>query len=159
RRRDPGGRSGRPRPHRPVAQPPHRTRRSGRHAGGHSLMTRVLIVDDEPQILRALRINLTARQYDVITAADGSQALHAAAEDRPPLVVRDLALPDIDGADVIPSLRPWPPVPIVVLSGRADSRDKVDALDAGADDYVTKPFSVDELLARIRAVTRRRNPA
>ncbi len=121
-------------------------------------MTRVLIVDDEPQILRALRINLTARQYDVITAADGSQALHAAAEDRPDLIVLDLGLPDIDGAEVIRKLRTWTPVPIVVLSGRADSRDKVDALDAGADDYVTKPFSVDELLARIRAVTRRRNP-
>jgi two-component system, OmpR family, KDP operon response regulator KdpE len=119
-------------------------------------MTRVLIVDDEPQILRALRINLTARQYEVITAADGTQALRAAAEDRPDLVVLDLGLPDIDGAEVIRSLRTWSPVPIVVLSGRADSHDKVDALDAGADDYVTKPFSVDELLARIRAVTRRR---
>jgi two-component system KDP operon response regulator KdpE len=120
-------------------------------------MTRVLIVDDEPQILRALRINLTARQYDVVTATDGTQALHAAARDRPDLVVLDLGLPDIDGAEVIRKLRAWTPVPIVVLSGRTDSRDKVDALDAGADDYVTKPFSVDELLARIRAVTRRRS--
>jgi two-component system KDP operon response regulator KdpE len=119
-------------------------------------MTRVLIVDDEPQILRALRINLTARQYEVVTAVDGSQALRAAADDRPDLIVLDLGLPDIDGAEVIRSLRKWTPVPIVVLSGRADSRDKVDALDAGADDYVTKPFSVDELLARIRAVTRRK---
>jgi two-component system KDP operon response regulator KdpE len=116
----------------------------------------VLIVDDEPQILRALRINLTARQYEVITATDGSQALHAATADRPDIIVLDLGLPDIDGAEVIRSLRTWTPVPIVVLSGRAGSRDKVDALDAGADDYVTKPFSVDELLARIRAVTRRR---
>jgi two-component system KDP operon response regulator KdpE len=122
-------------------------------------MTRVLIVDDEPQILRALRINLTARQYEVVTATDGSQALHAAARDRPDLVVLDLGLPDIDGAEVIRSLRTWTPVPIIVLSGRSDSRDKVDALDAGADDYVTKPFSVDELLARIRAVTRRRTAA
>jgi two-component system, OmpR family, KDP operon response regulator KdpE len=119
-------------------------------------MTRVLIVDDEPQILRALRINLTARQYEVVTASDGTQALRAAAEDRPDLVVLDLGLPDIDGAQVIRSLRTWTPVPIVVLSGRTGSHDKVDALDAGADDYVTKPFSIDELLARIRAVTRRR---
>jgi two-component system, OmpR family, KDP operon response regulator KdpE len=120
-------------------------------------MTRVLIVDDEPQILRALRINLTARQYEVVTAADGTAALRAATEDRPDLVVLDLGLPDIDGVQVIRQLRNWTPVPIVVLSGRAESRDKVDALDAGADDYVTKPFSVDELLARIRAVTRRKN--
>ena len=118
-------------------------------------MTRVLIVDDEPQILRALRINLTARQYEVVTAADGSAALRAAAEDHPDLVVLDLGLPDIDGVQVVRHIRAWSPVPIVVLSGRADSRDKVDALDAGADDYVTKPFNVDELLARIRAVTRR----
>ena len=119
-------------------------------------MTRVLIVDDEPQILRALRINLTARQYEVITAVDGTQALQAATDEHPDLVVLDLGLPDLDGVEVIRSLRTWTPVPIVVLSGRSDSRDKVDALDAGADDYVTKPFSVDELLARIRAVTRRR---
>jgi two-component system, OmpR family, KDP operon response regulator KdpE len=121
-------------------------------------MTRVLIVDDEPQILRALRINLTARQYEVVTATDGSQALHAATDDRPDIIVLDLGLPDIDGAEVIRSLRTWTPVPIVVLSGRSGSRDKVDALDAGADDYVTKPFSIDELLARIRAVTRRKTP-
>jgi two-component system, OmpR family, KDP operon response regulator KdpE len=118
-------------------------------------MTRVLIVDDEPQILRALRINLTARQYDVVTAADGARALKSATTERPDLVILDLGLPDIDGVEVIRRLRAWTPVPIVVLSGRPDSRDKVDALDAGADDYVTKPFNVDELLARIRAVTRR----
>jgi two-component system KDP operon response regulator KdpE len=122
-------------------------------------MTRILIVDDEPQILRALRINLTARQYEVVTAADGAQALAAARSERPDIVVLDLGLPDIDGVDVIHDLRGWSPVPIVVLSGRVDSHDKVDALDAGADDYVTKPFSVDELLARIRAVTRRRAPS
>ena len=121
-------------------------------------MTRVLIVDDEPQILRALRINLTARQYEVVTAADGGSALRAATEEHPDLVVLDLGLPDIDGVQVIRSLRGWTLVPIVVLSGRAGSKEKVDALDAGADDYVTKPFSVDELLARIRAVTRRRIP-
>jgi two-component system, OmpR family, KDP operon response regulator KdpE len=118
-------------------------------------VTRVLVVDDEPQILRALRINLLARHYEVVTAADGTQALQAAAAQRPDLVVLDLGLPDLDGVEVIRNLRTWTPVPIVVLSGRADSRDKVEALDAGADDYVTKPFSVDELLARIRAVTRR----
>jgi two-component system KDP operon response regulator KdpE len=122
-------------------------------------VTRVLIVDDEPQILRALRINLTARQYEVITASDGTQALRSATDARPDLIVLDLGLPDIDGAEVIRKLRTWSPVPIVVLSGRAGSRDKVDALDAGADDYVTKPFSVDELLARIRAVTRRKTTA
>jgi two-component system KDP operon response regulator KdpE len=122
-------------------------------------LTRILIVDDEPQILRALRINLTARQYEVLTAADGAQALASARADRPDIVVLDLGLPDIDGVEVIADLRTWSPVPIVVLSGRVDSHDKVDALDAGADDYVTKPFSVDELLARIRAVTRRRGPS
>jgi two-component system KDP operon response regulator KdpE len=118
-------------------------------------MTRVLIVDDEPQIVRALRINLIARHYDVVVATDGAQALHATARDHPDLVVLDLGLPDIDGVDVIRRLRAWSPVPIVILSGRLDSAGKVAALDAGADDYVTKPFSVEELLARIRAVTRR----
>jgi two-component system KDP operon response regulator KdpE len=118
-------------------------------------MTRILIVDDEPQILRALRINLQARQYEVLTAVDGAKALRQASEHKPDLVILDLGLPDIDGVDVIRKLRTWSPVPIVILSGRSDSRDKVDALDAGADDYVTKPFSVDELLARVRAVTRR----
>ncbi len=118
-------------------------------------MTRVLIVDDEPQILRALRINLLARQYEVVIARDGTEALHQVRAERPDLVVLDLGLPDIDGVEVIRKLRAWSPVPIVVLSGRADSKEKVDALDAGADDYVTKPFSVEELLARVRAVTRR----
>jgi two-component system KDP operon response regulator KdpE len=118
-------------------------------------MTRILIVDDEPQILRALRINLQARRYEVVTAADGAEALHSAATHRPDLVVLDLGLPDIDGVEVVRKLRTWTPVPIVILSGRMDSAGKVDALDAGADDYVTKPFSLDELLARIRAVTRR----
>jgi two-component system KDP operon response regulator KdpE len=118
-------------------------------------MTRVLIVDDEPQILRALRINLIARQYEVATAADGTQALAAARDQHPDIIVLDLGLPDMDGVEVIRTLRTWTLVPILVLSGRTDSRDKVDALDAGADDYVTKPFSLDELLARVRAVTRR----
>ncbi|MEU4527341.1 response regulator [Micromonospora ureilytica] len=118
-------------------------------------MTRILVVDDEPQILRALRINLRARRYDVDVADSGAAALKAAASHPPDLVVLDLGLPDIDGVEVIRGLRGWTTVPIIVLSGRAGSEDKVAALDAGADDYVTKPFGVEELLARIRAVTRR----
>ncbi|WP_326819349.1 response regulator [Streptosporangium sp. NBC_01756] len=118
-------------------------------------MTRILVVDDEPQILRALRINLLARHYEVATADDGAAALRKAADWHPDLVVLDLGLPDIDGIDVIHGLRGWTSVPIVVLSGRTGGSDKVDALDAGADDYVTKPFNIDELLARVRAVTRR----
>ncbi|WP_214321880.1 response regulator [Nonomuraea sediminis] len=118
-------------------------------------MTRVLIVDDEPQILRALRINLTARHYEVDTAADGGAALRQAADNPPDLVILDLGLPDIGGVDVIHGLRGWSQIPIIVLSGRAGNQDKIEALDAGADDYVTKPFGIDELLARVRAVTRR----
>ena len=119
-------------------------------------MTRVLVVDDEPQILRALRINLRgARATTWCTAADGAGALRAAAEQPPDLVVLDLGLPDLDGVEVIAGLRGWTTVPILVLSGRTDSADKVDALDAGADDYVTKPFGMDELLARLRAMLRR----
>jgi two-component system KDP operon response regulator KdpE len=118
-------------------------------------MTRVLVVDDEPQILRALRINLRARHYEVTTAASGAEALDEAAAHPPDLVILDLGLPDMDGVDVIGGLRGWTAVPIIVLSGRADSTDKVDALDAGADDYVTKPFGMDELLARMRAAVRR----
>jgi two-component system KDP operon response regulator KdpE len=118
-------------------------------------MTRILVVDDEPQIVRALRINLRARHYDVDTAGDGASALRAASHHHPDLVVLDLGLPDMEGAEVIRGLRGWTGIPIIVLSGRTGSRDKVDALDAGADDYITKPFGVDELLARIRAVTRR----
>ncbi|TVZ04315.1 response regulator [Trebonia kvetii] len=118
-------------------------------------MTRVLVVDDEPQILRALRINLRARQYEVATAATGAQALEYAGAHPPDLVILDLGLPDMDGVEVIGGLRGWTAVPIIVLSGRADSADKVEALDAGADDYVTKPFGMDELLARMRAAVRR----
>jgi two-component system KDP operon response regulator KdpE len=121
-------------------------------------MTRVLVVDDEPQILRALAINLRARHYDVFTASTGAGALAEAAAHEPDLVVLDLGLPDIDGVEVIRGLRGWSTAPIVVLSGRTDSADKVDALDAGADDYVTKPFAVDELLARLRAAARRAVP-
>jgi two-component system KDP operon response regulator KdpE len=118
-------------------------------------VTTVLVVDDEPQILRALRINLRVRQYDVHTAGSGSEALAVAARYPPDLVILDLGLPDLDGVDVIHGLRGWTEAPIIVLSGRTDSTDKVDALDAGADDYVTKPFGMDELLARMRAVSRR----
>ena len=114
-----------------------------------------LVVDDEPQILRAMRINLRARGYDVDVAAGRRHRAEAAAARPPDLVVLDLGLPDMEGIEVIRGLRGWTAVPIIVLSGRADSADKVAALDAGADDYVTKPFGVDELLARIRAVTRR----
>jgi two-component system KDP operon response regulator KdpE len=117
------------------------------------------VVDDEPQILRALRINLRVRQYEVFTAATGAEALTVAAAHPPDLVILDLGLPDMDGVEVIGGLRGWTSVPIIVLSGRADSTDKVEALDAGADDYVTKPFGVDELLARMRAATRRAMPA
>ncbi|HET8682585.1 MAG TPA: response regulator [Micromonosporaceae bacterium] len=122
-------------------------------------MTRVLVADDDPQILRALRINLRARSYDVDVAADGATTLRSAAANHPDLVLLDLGLPDMDGVDIIRDLRGWSTVPIIVVSGRAGSGDKVAALDAGADDYITKPFGVDELLARIRAVTRRATPA
>jgi two-component system KDP operon response regulator KdpE len=122
-------------------------------------VTRVLVVDDEPQILRALAINLRARGYDVHTAGSGKDALAVAAARGPELVVLDLGLPDMDGTDVIAGLRGWTHVPILVLSGRSDSTDKVDALDAGADDYVTKPFRMDELLARMRAMVRRSGQA
>ena len=118
-------------------------------------VTRVLVVDDEPQILRALRINLRVRSYDVDTAATGAEALETAARHPPDLVILDLGLPDLDGVEVIEGLRGWTTAPIIVLSGRADSMDKVEALDAGADDYVTKPFAMEELLARMRAVARR----
>ncbi|NUP47314.1 MAG: response regulator transcription factor [Catenulispora sp.] len=118
-------------------------------------MTRILVVDDEPQILRALRINLKSRTYEVETAATGVDALAAAARRLPDAVLLDLGLPDMDGVDVILGLRGWTSVPIVVLSGRVDPLDKIHALDAGADDYVTKPFAMEELLARLRAVIRR----
>jgi two-component system, OmpR family, KDP operon response regulator KdpE len=118
-------------------------------------VTDILVVDDEPQILRALRINLRVRQYEVRTAGSASEALELAAKHPPDLVILDLGLPDMDGVEVIHGLRGWTDAPIIVLSGRADSTDKVEALDAGADDYVTKPFGMDELLARMRAVTRR----
>jgi two-component system KDP operon response regulator KdpE len=118
-------------------------------------MTKVLVVDDEPQIVRALRINLSARGYQVLTALSGGEALSVAADGKPDVIVLDLGLPDLDGTEVIAGLRGWTAVPIIVLSARTDSSDKVEALDAGADDYVTKPFGMDELLARLRAAVRR----
>jgi two-component system KDP operon response regulator KdpE len=116
---------------------------------------RVLLVDDDAQILKALRINLAARGYDVSLARSGPEALDVAVKVKPELVVLDLGLPGFSGIQVIEGLRGWTDVPILVVSGRSDSSDKVNALDAGADDYVTKPFSIDELLARIRALGRR----
>jgi len=118
-------------------------------------VTRVLVVDDEPQILRALRINLRVREYEVHMASSGAEALAVAGRFPPDLVILDLGLPDLDGVEVIQGLRGWTKAPIIVLSGRADSTDKVEALDAGADDYITKPFGVEELLARMRAAARR----
>jgi two-component system, OmpR family, KDP operon response regulator KdpE len=122
-------------------------------------MTKVLVVDDEPQIVRTLRINLTARGHEVATALTGSEALSVAASFRPDVVILDLGLPDLDGTAVIEGLRGWTSAPIIVLSARSDSGDKVAALDAGADDYVTKPFGMDELLARLRAAARRASSA
>lgn len=118
-------------------------------------MSRILVVDDEPQILRALRINLSVRGYEVVTASTGAGALRAAAERPPDVVVLDLGLPDMDGTEVLAGLRGWCTAPVIVLSARTDSADKVEALDAGADDYVTKPFGMDEFLARVRAAARR----
>jgi len=116
---------------------------------------KILIADDDPQILRALRITLAARGYDVVTASDGREALRLAADAHPDIIVLDLGMPGLTGIQVIEGVRGWSTVPILVVSGRSDSLDKVDALDAGADDYVTKPFAADELLARIRALARR----
>jgi two-component system, OmpR family, KDP operon response regulator KdpE len=120
---------------------------------------RILVVDDDRQLLRALRINLTARGYDVVSAPDGATALAAASRQPPELVVLDLGLPDMDGVEVVEGLRGWSTVPVIVLSARDQEASKVRALDAGADDYVTKPFGMDELLARVRAALRRGAPA
>jgi two-component system KDP operon response regulator KdpE len=122
-------------------------------------MTRVLVIDDEPQILRALRINMSVRGYEVMTAATGAAALRMAADNRPDVIILDLGLPDMSGIEVLAGLRGWLSTPIIVLSARTDSADKVEALDAGADDYVTKPFGMDELLARLRAAVRRADAA
>jgi len=122
-------------------------------------MTRVLVIDDEAPILRALRINLSARKFEVSTASDGASGLAAMARDRPDVLILDLGLPDMDGTDVIRGVRGWTSTPIIVLSASGQESKKVAALDAGADDYVTKPFGMDELLARLRAAVRRASPA
>jgi two-component system, OmpR family, KDP operon response regulator KdpE len=122
-------------------------------------MTKVLVIDDEAPILRALRINLAARKYEVSTAADGASGLAAMARDRPDVLILDLGLPDMDGTEVIKGVRGWTTTPIIVLSAWGQESQKVAALDAGADDYVTKPFGMDELLARLRAAVRRGSPA
>jgi two-component system, OmpR family, KDP operon response regulator KdpE len=122
-------------------------------------VTRVLVVDDEPSILRALRINLTARNYQVSTASDGAGGLAAVAREHPDVMILDLGLPDMDGTEVIKGVRGWTSTPIIVLSVWGQESQKVAALDAGADDYVTKPFGMDELLARLRAAIRRASPA
>jgi DNA-binding response OmpR family regulator len=122
-------------------------------------VSRVLVVDDEPQIRRALAINLRARGYEVDLASTGEEALEQAAQRHPDVVILDLGLPGVDGIQVIRGLRGWSPVPIIVLSVREQEADKVAALDAGADDYVTKPFGINELLARLRAAVRRAKPA
>jgi two-component system KDP operon response regulator KdpE len=121
-------------------------------------VTRVLVIDDEPSILRALRINLTARNYEVSTASDGASGLAAVARTRPDVLILDLGLPDMDGTEVIHGVRGWTSTPIIVLSVWGEESQKVAALDAGADDYVTKPFGMDELLARLRAAVRRAAP-
>jgi two-component system KDP operon response regulator KdpE len=120
--------------------------------------TRILVVDDEPQILRALRATLQGAGYEVTTAATGEEALRLAALRPPEAVVLDLVLPDRTGTDVARELRTWSKVPILILSAVGDESEKVAALDAGADDYVTKPFGTDELLARLRAALRRASP-
>ncbi len=119
---------------------------------------RILIADDDPQILRALRITLTAKGYQIFTAADGAEAIAAAIDHHPDIFLIDLGMPKLDGIEVIHGIRGWSQAPILVVSGRAGAADKVEALDAGADDYITKPFAVEELLARIRALTRRVPP-
>lgn len=116
---------------------------------------RVLVVDDEPGLVRAIGINLRAHGWDVITATSGTAALDQAATGHPDVILLDLGLPDVDGIDVITALRAWTSVPIVVLSARQHGEEKVDALDAGADDYITKPFAMNELMARLRAACRR----
>jgi two-component system KDP operon response regulator KdpE len=118
-------------------------------------MTRILVVDDEPQIRRALSLNLGARGYEVFEADNGERALQTAATEHPDVVLLDLGLPGMDGVLVIEALRGWTTMPIIVLTVRDEERSKVRALDAGADDYVTKPFGMAELLARVRAVLRR----
>ena len=120
---------------------------------------KILVADDDAQLQRALRITLASRGYDVVAARDGAEAIELAASAHPDPLLLDLGMPNVDGMDVIRAVRAWSNVPILVLSGRTDSAEKVEALDAGADDYVTKPFAMDELLARIRARARATNSA
>jgi len=134
---------------------PESTGPPGTPGSGRAVANAVLIVEDQPELLRALRINLRARQYDVLTARTGREALALAASQPPDAVILDLGLPDIDGTEVIVELRRWSKAPIIVLSGRTSPGDKIGALDVGADDYVTKPFAMAELLARLRAALRR----
>ena len=134
---------------------PESTGLPGPPGSGRAGTNAVLIVEDQPELLRALSINLRARQYDVLTARTGREALAVAASHPPDAVILDLGLPDIDGTEVIVELRRWSKAPIIVLSGRSSPGDKIGALDVGADDYVTKPFAMAELLARLRAALRR----
>src|SRR5579859_2065301 len=120
-------------------------------------LAKILIVDDEPQIRRFLRISLTANNYEVVEAGRGAEAINRTALDKVDLVILDLGLPDIDGQRVIEQIREWSAVPIIVLSVRAGDTEKVRALDGGAEDYLTKPFSIAELMARVRAALRKRN--
>jgi len=120
---------------------------------------KLLIADDDPQMVRALRITLAAHGYEVVAAADGAAAIAAAAQTHPDIILLDLGMPRLNGIEVIHAIRGWTTVPIIVVSGRTGSAEKVDALDAGADDFVTKPFQIDELLARLRALSRRATPA
>ena len=121
-------------------------------------MPKILIADDDPQILRALRITLTAKGYQIVTATDGEQAIAAAIDQHPDLVMLDLGMPALDGVQVIAALRGWSTCPILVVSGRTGAADKVEALDVGADDYVTKPFAIQEFLARVRVLLRQAGP-
>jgi two-component system, OmpR family, KDP operon response regulator KdpE len=129
--------------------------RSAESVPHRAAATRILIVEDEAELVRALRINLRARQYDVLAAGTGREALTLTASESPDAIILDLGLPDIDGTEVIVELRRWYHAPIIVLSGRTSPGDKIGALDVGADDYVTKPFAMGELLARLRAALRR----
>jgi two-component system, OmpR family, KDP operon response regulator KdpE len=122
---------------------------------GRARPSAILVVEDQPELMRALRINLRARQYEVLAARSGREALAVAADRPPDAIILDLGLPDIDGTEVIVELRRWCKAPIIVLSGRTSPGDKIGALDVGADDYVTKPFAMGELLARLRAALRR----
>lgn len=128
---------------------------AGPHPGGAAPDTRVLVVDDDPSLLRALTISLRAGGYDAVGAVSGEEALDRVAHWHPEVVLLDLGLPGIDGTEVIQGVRGWSQVPIIVLSARHERPSKVEALDLGADDYLTKPFGMDELLARVRAALRR----